>query len=452
MKMNISRALTVLIGLMMVFSVAGVAAAGPGEITHALDASPSPASSTSLSPIVTETGKISLSIDGMGTLTDSGIVQVEKPAGATVKAAYLITASMYGAGPLADGTLTVAGNPVSWDDGVSSLSWWNYYADVTSTVKPIVDGAPAGRINISLMESPSAKVDGSVLAVIFDDPGVVKDNTVVLLFGGQNTAGDTFNIGLAEPLDMSDPDLALGMSLGISYGYQASGGDQYSIVDVNGDRLTTSAGGEDDGASSNGALITVGGLDDNSSNPADPYKTPVDPRTDDELYDLLPFVESGDTSIQVNTSNPSNDDNIFFGAFNLASTSAVVGEGIVLGPSNAQNPLNQLHTVTATVQDDAGAPVVNRTVTFEVISGPNAGNGGSTMTDADGKATFSYTSTVAGTDVIRASFIDSRQEVRYSNEVTKEWVDVQIPEFPTIALPIAAIMGLVFLGMRRREE
>ncbi len=452
MKMNISRALTVLIGLMMVFGAMGVAAAQPGEVSSAFEASPSPTSTTSLSPFVTETGKISLSIDGMGTLSDSGVVQVEKPAGATVRSAYLITASMSGQGPLANGTVAVAGNPVNWDAGVSSLSWWNYRADVTPIVKPIVDAAPAGRVNITLTESLSSKVDGSVLAVIFNDPGVVKDNTVVLLFGGQNTAGDTFNIGLADPLDMSDPDLALGMSLGISYGFQASGGGQYSIVDVNGDRLTTSAGGEDDGASYNGALITVGGLDDNSSNPADPYQTPVNQRTDDELYDLLPFVENGDTSIQVDTSNPSNDDNIFFGAFNLASTSAVVGEGILLSPSNAQNPLNQLHTVTATVQDDAGAPVANRTVTFEIISGPNAGNGGTTMTDADGKATFSYTSTVAGTDVIRASFIDSRQEVSYSNEVTKEWVDVQIPEFPTIALPIAAIMGLVFLGMRRREE
>ncbi len=451
MKMNISRVLTVLIGLMMVLGVAGVAAAVPGEMSS-VEASPSPASSASLSPFVTETGKISLSIDGIGTLSDSGVVQVEKPAGATVKAAYLITASMALAGPLADGTLSVESIPVNWDAGVSSHYWWNYHADVTQIVKPVVDAAAPGRVNISLNESPSSAVDGSVLAVIFDDPNVVKDNTVVLLFGGQSPAGDTFNIGMAEPIDLSNPDLALGMSLGISYGFQKDATQQFSIVDVNGDRLTTSAGGEDDGTSENGALITVGGLDDNSSNPADPYATPTNPRSDDELYDLLPFVESGDTSIQVNTSNPSYDDNIFFGAFNLASTSAVVGEGIVLGPSNAQNPLNQLHTLTATVQDDAGAPVANRTVTFEIISGPNAGNGGTALTDADGKATFSYTSTVAGTDVIRASFIDSRQEVRYSNEVTKEWVDVQIPEFPTIALPIAAIMGLVFLGMRRREE
>ncbi len=451
MKMNIRRVLGVLTGFMMVLAAGGIVAAQPGTIDSA-EESPSPASTTSLSPFVTETGRISLSLDGMGTLTESGIVQVEKPVNATVRSAYLITASMYRQGPLANGTLSVAASPVSWDVSISSLSWWNHYADVTPVVKPIVDAAPAGRINISLTESPSVKVDGSVLAVIFDDPNVVKDNTVVLLFGGQNTAGDTFNIGLAQPLDLSDPDLALGMSLGISYGYQKYGGDQYSIVDVNGVRLTTSAGGEDDGASSNGALITVGGLDDNSSNPSDPYATPSNPRTDDELYDLLPFVEDGDTSIQVNTSNPSNDDNMFFGAFNLASTSAVVGEGIVLGPSSAQNPLNQPHTVTATVQDDAGAPVVNRTVTFEVILGPNAGAGGTAMTDADGQAMFTYASSVAGVDVIRASFVDSSMEIRYSNKVSKEWVDVLIPEFPTLALPIAAILGLTFLILRRREE
>jgi hypothetical protein len=61
--------------------------------------------------------------------------------------------------------------------------------------------------------------------------------------------------------------------------------------------MTTSAGGEDDGESADGALITAGGLDDSNANPADPYATDNgDPRQDDELYDLIPFVSNGDMS------------------------------------------------------------------------------------------------------------------------------------------------------------
>src|SRR5687767_5866420 len=37
----------------------------------------------SVVPVVRETGNISLSVDGVGTNSSSGIVQVEKPAGAT---------------------------------------------------------------------------------------------------------------------------------------------------------------------------------------------------------------------------------------------------------------------------------------------------------------------------------------------------------------------------------
>jgi hypothetical protein len=248
----------------------------------------------------------------------------------------------------------------------------------------------------------------------------------VLLFGAQDIAGDTFAIGLAEPIDKSDPNLVLNMSLGISYGYQQFGGSQYSIVNVNTLRMTTSAGGEDDGDHTNGALLTVGGLDDSNANPS-PYATPSNPRTDDELYNLLPFVSNGDTSINVYTKNPSNDDNIFFASLFLASTTAVVGEGILLAPVSASNPVGSQHTVTATVQDDDGNPVVGRDVTFTIVSGPHAGQTSTVPTDVNGKATFTYTGTSAGTDVIEASFVDSEGNTIISNQVTKEWIIVNEP-------------------------
>jgi hypothetical protein len=253
-------------------------------------------------------------------------------------------------------------------------------------------------------------------------------NTIVLLFGAQNVAGDTFAIGLAEPIDTSDPDLVLNLSLGISFSAQPG---QFSQVDVNGSRLTTAAGGDDDkdGPTSNGALLTVGGIGDSTANPADPFALATNARSDDELYDLKPFVQTGDTSITVDTLNPSNDDNIFFASLFLASTTAVVGEGILLTPVSATNPLGAPHTVTATLQDDAGNPIPNRSVTFRVISGPNAGLTGNSTSDASGQATFTYTSQTAGTDTIEASFLNSQEATVTSNQVTKDWIGNGVSRF-----------------------
>ncbi|MCD4704142.1 MAG: Ig-like domain-containing protein [Methanosarcinaceae archaeon] len=457
-----SRALVVLLSLMMMLSVVAVASAEAVTPGTAPDSGPveSPVSvmsvPSSLQPVVTETGKISLSVDGLGmNPAASGIVDVEKPAGATVRGAYLVAASTGFSGyQLVVGDVTIAGAPAPWSQNVpSAISSWNHWADVTAIVKPTIDSAPAGTVPIPINETVTRKTDGVILAVIFDDPNQVTDNTIVLLFGAQDIAGDTFNIGLADPIDTTDPNLVLDMSLGISFGYQQGGSQQYSIVDVNGARLTTAAGGEDDGQSGNGALITVGGLGDSNANPADPYATPTTARSDDELYNLIPFVRDGDTSIGVFTSNPSNDDNIFFSAFFMGSTTAVVGEGILLSPTSAVNPVGTSHTVTATVQDDTGAPVVGRLVSIQIMSGPNAGMGGNYTTDASGQATFTYTGTTAGIDVIEASCLDSQDNPMTSNQATKTWTtDNEIPEFPTVALPIAAILGLAFFFQRRRNE
>ncbi|QLC51297.1 PEF-CTERM sorting domain-containing protein [Methanolobus zinderi] len=37
-----------------------------------------------------------------------------------------------------------------------------------------------------------------------------------------------------------------------------------------------------------------------------------------------------------------------------------------------------------------------------------------------------------------------------SNPVTKIWKEPAIPEFPTMALPIAAVLGLAFVFKRRK--
>ena len=375
----------------------------------------------SIVPIVQETGHVSLSVDGLGTSQASGVIQVQKPAGAKVRCAYMAAASTGFSGyRLVNGDVAIDGQPVLWSITTpSNISSYNVWADVTSLVRNKLDTAPAGQIDFTIGEVNTSLIDGEILAVIFDDPNQNSNNTIALLFGAQNVVGDTFALALAEPLDTSDPRLALDMSLGISFGYQPS--SQYSTVSVNGQLVTSSAGGQDDGAAANGALLTVGGIGDSNANPASPSAPPTDMRSDDELYSLLPFVHNGDQAITIFTRNPSSDDNIFFAAFCLSSTTAVVGEGIVLGPPELTCELGTQSNITAALQTDTGAPIVNRAVHFFVVDGPNAGRSWDLVTDASGRVALAYTSYLAGNDEVQARFVNSQGQTLLSNVVLCHW-------------------------------
>ena len=97
----------------------------------------------------------------------------------------------------------------------------------------------------------------------------------------------------------------------------------------------------------NGSLITVGGFDD----PFSPINTTPSLAAyiaDNERYNLVPFISTGDTTISIRTVNPSNDDNIFLAAFHVSgqagfnqppstvpepSTLALLGLGLLVGGS-----------------------------------------------------------------------------------------------------------------------
>lgn len=415
---------------------------------------PLASSSGGLQPIVTEYGKVSLSIDALGVYPGTtGTVQVNKPTDATVRKAFLASASTgYTGYHISNSDITINGNAVTMANELSnSIGSYNYWSDVTGIVKPIVDAAPAGLVDLTIVESSQTyNIDGTILIVVFDDPNQPYDNTVVLAYGAQNVAGDTFAIGLGEAINKSKPGFALDMSLGISYSYQNGGVQQYSRIDINSNRLTTSAGGEDDGLSTNGALITAGGIGDSNDNPAVPTATPTNPRSDDELYSLVSFVNNGDTSIDAYTLNPSNDDNVMFAGLFLGSTTAIVGEGILLSPVTAVNLIGEEHTVTATVQDVAGAPIPAAQVTFNITSGPNAGMTHTGFTDVNGQVSFSYVGNTVGTDKIVASFINNQQQVVSSNTATKEWQEPEIPEFTILGVLLASIVMLVIVVKRRK--
>ena len=318
----------------MLLIVAQPVSAGIG--TNDENVALTPVTMGSVVPMVTETGKIWFSVDGVSSNDPNGaIIQVEKPAGATVRNAYMAAASTgFTNHKISPGEVMVDAIPITWDvETSSSISSWNYWSDVTAIVKPKIDGAAPGRVDFLVTETSTYDVDGEILVVIFDDPAQVNDNTVILYFGAQDVNGDSFPIHFAIPLDLTDPNLALDLSLGMSYGFQEytdPDSFQFSIVDVNGQRLSSWAGGSDDCTPlppHNGGLLTVGGLDDSLLNPADPYaQAPADSFYDDELYNLLPFVNQGDTQMVIETVNPSMDDNIFFAGVYLQS---VRGEPIV---------------------------------------------------------------------------------------------------------------------------
>lgn len=385
-----------------------------------------------LEAVVQETGRISVSVDGKGTVNSSYVVRVNKPAGATVRKAYFAACAQgnptFPNPPvIGNGEITLNGTPINWSRSVGNNAgtlidfFWNVFADVTNVVKATIDAAPAGLVNIPVIEAKTDEVDGSILTVIFDDPNVAETSTVIVLFGGQDTTGDQFTINLAEPIDPTEPGVVADMGLGIGFSFQGDfGTGMVSLIDVNSRRMTSSAGGEDDGEQANGALLTVGGIDDSRANPPDPFAGSSGSRTDDELYNLLPFVNPISTAIVVDTLNPSDDDNIYFGYFVL-STPAAIGESILLSPVAANVEINVNHTVTAKVVDDNNNPVVGRRVDFKVTAGPNLGLTGNDNTDANGEATFTWTSAVIGTDTVVATMTDSGGMQQDSNPADVTW-------------------------------
>lgn len=89
-------------------------------------------------------------------------------------------------------------------------------------------------------------------------------------------------------------------------------------------------------------------------------------------------------------------------ATNCKSGTTLVSYSMALTPATGTGPVGTSHTVTATVTDQVGAPVVGGSVNF-VVTGANTPTGSAT-TDANGKATLTYTGAAAGDDTISACF------------------------------------------------
>jgi hypothetical protein len=291
------------------------------------------------------------SIDGAGNNSAAGYeLRANVPSGSTVEAAFLYTAKYdFQDGGTAAPVVTFDGITLSgadWTDGGvnetanTNFSLNAFRAEVTQQVAAATSGG--GIFTFSVTEDvENGNTDGSVLVVVYSNPSEA-ERTIALLDGFSDSQGDTSFINLASPLtaaQLADPNFEASLSLGINFSAQPG---QDSQVDVNGTRMTSAAGGFDDGVGSNGGLITVGDTfgDDFSVNPAPLQFSTSDQGLDDEAYNLVPFLNAGDTTITLDTVNPSNDDNIFLAAINITAVA-----GVNRPPPPPQEPMSEPGTV-----------------------------------------------------------------------------------------------------------
>ena len=144
----------------------------------------------------------------------------------------------------------------------------------------------------------------------------------------------------------------------------------------------------------------------------------------------------------------------------LIGTTGISAQGdFLLGPVNGEATTGQPYDLVALLTDAAGLPLPGVDVTFRAIAGPDRGLTGSGTTDADGHASFSYTSGFAGTTTWEATYTNASGATKTSNQATVTWpglagLEVFVgyaddlrrdPAFPT---PWQGSPGILFLGNR----
>lgn len=278
-----------------------------------------------LTPFQTYVGSYGVSTDGWGSLSNTGTISASVPTGATVTAAFLYTSTANNGtlsgvgGSLAGATVDYATLGTIPSPACCSLTAAR--ANVTNIIKPLVDGGAGGIYNFSITETSSSQ-DGSALVVVYALPSLIT-TTIGILDGFSLTTGDTTSVNFATPLNPSTPGFSSEMRLGIGFSFDGTGctgQGQSSTVRVNGTLITENAGCNDDSADiqpGNGNLITVGGFDDLFSNLLPSIAQ------DSERYNLVPYINAGDTSIIVNTANSSQNDNVFLAVFQVTGEAGI---------------------------------------------------------------------------------------------------------------------------------
>jgi hypothetical protein len=108
----------------------------------------------------------------------------------------------------------------------------------------------------------------------------------------------------------------------------------------------------------------------------------------------------------------------------IGGSTCAGGATLTLAPASQLAVTGSTATVTATFTNNCTPPqgLQGATVNFTVISGPNTGAGGvgTSPTDANGQASFTYSSALTGTDTLQASVTNAAGTIT-SNNVTVTW-------------------------------
>lgn len=369
---------------------------------------------------------VSAGVAGTGA-PGTGIITVAGVGGNPVTRAYLYWNGI-GNPSYINPNVTLNGNPVTGTAiGSSSTNCWGagdstaYRADVTALVTS--DGA----YTVAGLSSGATgnSSNGASLIVLFDDGDATNDRDLVFFEG--NDAD--------EPAGFPGETVGWHATLpGINY----SGGTvgiQFHAADGQdaGDGpVALSTGGvplviPDDATLWDGVSLPNAGAGRNGHGLWDIHAfdmTPAFPATSQPVTLAIDGQDSGGDCLA-----------LVVALVDLEPGSAPPPpQDISLTPAEATTCTTDDHTVTALVADDEQNPIVGKTVTFTVISGPNTGTTGSDTTDDDGEAEFTYGSADAGTDTIEACFVDD-ENVEQCTTATNTWTICNLPPDCSQAVP-----------------
>jgi hypothetical protein len=97
------------------------------------------------------------------------------------------------------------------------------------------------------------------------------------------------------------------------------------------------------------------------------------------------------------------------------------GERLTLAPPTQTDSVGTTATLTAALTTACGGGLPDVAVAFKVTAGPNSAVSGSGVTDDSGHATFTYSSSVTGTDTLQAAVTNAVGFTRTSNSATVTW-------------------------------
>ena len=116
---------------------------------------------------------------------------------------------------------------------------------------------------------------------------------------------------------------------------------------------------------------------------------------------------------------------------NLGETTPCMAAAITVA-GDSSGVVGGSQTVSATVTE-GGVPVADRTVTFTVLEGPNAGLERTAVSGTDGVANLTYQSAADGIDVIAASFVASDNAIRRAGaNASVTWTAAPPPPPPVV--------------------